>query len=127
ERQAVRTPSRWWLPAGSGRNAAVTSVPVLADLRLQVRLRPWRRWWTGALLAGRRRRRQRDDGRRGNAGCPDRPEAPVNPQPAATPNETSEAVASPSGEEDRFPECHWLFRKGNKASVGNKNAAKKRF
>ena len=23
----VRTPSRWWLPAGSGRNAAVTSVP----------------------------------------------------------------------------------------------------
>src|SRR5204863_1182276 len=51
----------------------------------------------------------------------------VNPQPAATRNETSEAVASPSGEEDRFPECHWLFRKGNKASVGNKNAAKKRF
>src|SRR2546426_3241708 len=63
----------------------------------------------------------------GQTPTPDRPEAPVNPQPAATRNETSEAVASPSGEEDRFPECHWLFRKGNKASVGNKNAAKKRF
>src|SRR5437016_855602 len=63
----------------------------------------------------------------GQTPTPDRPEAPVNPQPAATRNETSEAVASPSGEEDRFPECHWLFRKGNKASVGNKNAAKKRM
>src|SRR3989441_6195589 len=59
--------------------------------------------------------------------APERPEASVNPQPAATRNETSEAVASPSGEEDRFAKCPWLFRKGNKASVGNKNAAKQRM
>src|SRR5438876_1248660 len=63
----------------------------------------------------------------GQTPTPDRPAAPVNPPPAATRNETSEAVASPSGEEDRFAKCHWLFRKGNKASVGNKNAAKQRM
>src|SRR5712691_12200047 len=63
----------------------------------------------------------------GQTPTPDRPAAPVNPQPAAIRNETSEAVASPSGEEDRFAKCPWLFRKGNKASVGNKNAAKKRM
>src|SRR5438876_8659924 len=63
----------------------------------------------------------------GQTPTPDRPAAPVNPPPAATRNETSEAVASPSGEEDRFAKCHWLFRKGNKASVGNKNAVKKRM
>ncbi len=63
----------------------------------------------------------------GQTPTPDRPAAPVNPQPAATRNETSEAVASPSGEEDRFAKCPWLFRKGNKASVGNKNAAKQRM
>ena len=54
---------------------------------------------------------------------PDRPEAPVNPQPAATRNETSEA----SGEEDRFAKCPWLFRKGNKFGVGNGNAAGRRM
>ena len=61
----------------------------------------------------------------GQTPTPDRPAAPGNRQPAASPNDTSEAVASPSREEDRFANCPWLFRKGNKFGVGN--AARRRM